>query len=95
MEDTTLTFSPLVASGSVAGRRQWWEKKSGPSSLEVPFRYEHAGAVFDGALRLAPTTTPLSCDWHQRSDVPTLIRAWSLALEAYAELTCPAPAWGR
>jgi len=86
VDDAVLTFSPLVGSDSISARH-WWEKSTA-RHLDVPFRYERRGAVYEAALRLVPVGAPLGCDWRQRSDLTTLTDAWSLALEAYAELTC-------
>ena len=55
--------------------------------LEVPFALERGEARFEGALRLTASEV-LPCVWRQRSDTETLALAWTLALMAYAELTC-------
>jgi hypothetical protein len=52
--------------------------------LAVPFTFDD----FTGALRITAPDPMLPCEWKQPSDARTLGRAWSLALVAYAELTC-------
>jgi hypothetical protein len=58
--------------------------------LEVPFALERGEARFEGALRLTASDV-LPCVWRQRTDMETLALSWTLALTAYAELTCVEP----
>ena len=75
VEGVTLTFAPLTAP---------------PAALEIPFRLDRGPDRFTGAVRLT-SDIPLPCAWHQGSDLATLALAWTLALTAYAELTCRPP----
>jgi hypothetical protein len=54
----------------------------------VPFALERRDGRFEGGLLLGASADPLPCHWRQSSDVETLALAWTLALVAYAELTC-------
>ncbi|WP_147447602.1 hypothetical protein [Solirubrobacter pauli] len=56
--------------------------------LEVPFALERGRDRFAGALRIASLEVPIPCRWERSTDVETFALAWSLALTAYAELTC-------
>jgi hypothetical protein len=56
--------------------------------LEVTFVLERGRDRFAGALRITSLEVPMPCLWAQRTDVETFALAWSLALTAYAELTC-------
>ena len=43
---------------------------------------------FAGALRITSLEVPMPCRWAQSTDAETLALAWSLAVTAYAQLTC-------
>ena len=62
----------------------------GARPLEVPFAFSrYDGRKFSGGIQLALTHEPLRCTWNQSSDPETLAVAWTMALAAYADLTCP------
>ena len=58
----------------------------------IPFVYERSEGILQGSFRLSAVDQLLACMWQQLSDTETLATVWTLALGAYADLTCAAQA---